>query len=236
MILAPTPLQVDSYTESPSQPPQRPLWPHQQAALDGCLQCGAPTGTKPGAYHRPPKFCSCACNLRYQAIRRKLGLQARFLSKHLQQVALEACLQCGGKTGTKPGAYHRPPKFCSPACNLRYQVIQRKLGLQAEHQGSPRPHLTALNRSPGRNAAISLATKDQRADAQRGRGEGKTYRKRGGKHEHRGVMEKILGRNLGRNEIVHHIDHNKFNNTPENLQLMTRAEHARHHFHTHKNK
>jgi hypothetical protein len=43
-------------------------------------------------------------------------------------------------------------------------------------------------------------------------------------------MESILGRRLRSDEIVHHKDENKKNNEPGNLELMTRAEHARHHF------
>ena len=43
------------------------------------------------------------------------------------------------------------------------------------------------------------------------------------------VMEQILGRKLTSDEIVHHIDGNKLNNDPANLQIMTRAEHARFH-------
>ena len=44
-------------------------------------------------------------------------------------------------------------------------------------------------------------------------------------------MESILGRPLRPDEIVHHKDENKKNNAPENLQLMTRAEHFKHHVH-----
>lgn len=46
---------------------------------------------------------------------------------------------------------------------------------------------------------------------------------------HRAVMEKHLGRKLTRDEVVHHIDGNKFNNDISNLQLLTNSEHARLH-------
>lgn len=46
---------------------------------------------------------------------------------------------------------------------------------------------------------------------------------------HRYVMEKHLGRKLSSDEVVHHIDENKENNSIYNLQIMTRSEHAIHH-------
>ena len=48
-------------------------------------------------------------------------------------------------------------------------------------------------------------------------------------YQHREVMESHLGRKLTTNEVVHHLDHNRSNNRFENLELMTRAEHARLH-------
>lgn len=53
-------------------------------------------------------------------------------------------------------------------------------------------------------------------------------RKKSAKREHRVIMERILGRKLTANEVVHHIDGNKLNNDPANLQVMTRAEHINH--------
>lgn len=47
--------------------------------------------------------------------------------------------------------------------------------------------------------------------------------------EHVLVMEKLLGRYLEPGECVHHKDENKENNRPDNLELTTNAEHARHH-------
>jgi len=47
-----------------------------------------------------------------------------------------------------------------------------------------------------------------------------------GRLEHVVIMELIIGRRLASNECVHHKDENRANNDPENLQLMTRSEHA----------
>lgn len=60
----------------------------------------------------------------------------------------------------------------------------------------------------------------------------KTYVKENGRHQHRVVMEKVLGRKLKKGEIVHHIDHNKKNNHPKNLEVMTQSQHARLHLKT----
>ncbi len=56
-----------------------------------------------------------------------------------------------------------------------------------------------------------------------------TYKKSFGMHEHRRIAQEKLGRKLLPDEHVHHIDGDKHNNNPENLIVMTRAEHAREH-------
>jgi hypothetical protein len=58
--------------------------------------------------------------------------------------------------------------------------------------------------------------------------------KRGIKHGkkgyiHRLVMEEKLGRALLPDEIVHHIDRNTHNNSPENLTVMTSDDHINFH-------
>lgn len=50
-----------------------------------------------------------------------------------------------------------------------------------------------------------------------------------GKGQHRAVMEKHLGRPLASGEVVHHANHDRADNRLENLEVMSRAEHASHH-------
>lgn len=47
--------------------------------------------------------------------------------------------------------------------------------------------------------------------------------------EHRLVMEKVLGRELLPTEHIHHMDGDKLNNDPSNLQIVSKSEHTRHH-------
>ncbi len=44
---------------------------------------------------------------------------------------------------------------------------------------------------------------------------------------HRLAMEKHLGRKLTSNEVVHHIDWDRYNNEISNLELMDKTEHNR---------
>lgn len=58
------------------------------------------------------------------------------------------------------------------------------------------------------------------------------------KYQHRSLVEKALGRKLDYNEVIHHKNGDKTDNRPENLEVVSRAEHLKMHgisrwMHTH---
>lgn len=113
------------------------------------------------------------------------------------------CRGCG-TVFTPRFRWHARQAFCTQRCATRHAVTSP----------NHRKNLIAANR--------------RRGDEIRGSGKS-AYVKRGGRAEHRVVMEQELGRALTSDEIVHHIDGNTRNNDPSNLEITTRSEHAKMH-------
>lgn len=154
----------------------------------------------------------------------------------IERVAV-TCLTCGKVFYER---ISRQRKYCSHKCHgkatqAKYQAARiRKICLNCEkvffvsacHVKQKYCCLLCKQRH------ISRTTAQSRADKMRGIGKDggalkrTTYIKYRGKHLHRVLMEKKIGRLLVAGEIVHHRDGNRHNNDIDNLVLMTQSMHA----------
>lgn len=132
------------------------------------------------------------------------------------------CDYCGKEyTSYQCGKYNH---FCSIECR-RLGAYLMSQNITVEDRERRSKQIIKVNKTMNNHGE----RRKRQADTLRGRGSGKGYTKVNGVHRHRAVAEKMLGRPLKRGEIVHHIDGDKKNDTPENLQVMTQSEHIRKH-------
>lgn len=116
--------------------------------------------------------------------------------------------------------------FCSKVCKDSYRT---KAMNPNNYPHWDRPDLAEYNRLHNGERMTKEVRKKLR-ERHLNSGEGKTYTKLYGRHEHRIVAEQMLGRPLKKGEVVHHIDGNKRNNSPENLMVFSsQVEHAKWH-------
>lgn len=153
----------------------------------------------------PTRACKW-CGVIFQPSRKNCRVQACSIScgkRTLPEANPRACEGCGSIF--TPIRKKDKARFCSRKCTLK--VIQPLAVIAASTQES----------------------REKNALSQRKKGKQKSYAKVDGRHAHRTIAEQKIGRLLGPKEVVHHIDGNRRNNAPENLEVLTQGEHMRRH-------
>lgn len=143
-----------------------------------------------------------------------------------------SCDWCG-KEFVRDSAFLKGKKhhFCCRQCLADFSNKSKNPDGYAELKDytGMKLHMAELNRqmNPTR---MTEETRRKLHEALVDSGENKSYRKCYGRHEHRIVAERMLGRPLRPEEVVHHIDGDKRNNAENNLRVFaSQAEHARFH-------
>lgn len=115
--------------------------------------------------------------------------------------------------------------FCCSSCRSQFLSKRTNPTGYVRHN-----HLSEFNRAHNKDR-MTPEVRRKPSETRFGTGKGEGYLKLQGRHLHRTIAEQKIGRPLRQGEIVHHIDGNKRNNSPENLEVL---ENQREHFLIHK--
>ena len=141
-----------------------------------------------------------------------------------------SCDWCGKAIERYPSQV-KARNFCSRACLGAFASKTKNPEQYASLKNltGASEHMSELNRrlNPTR---MTAKTRAKLRESRLGTGNGITYTKIYGRHEHRVVAEQMLGRPLRKGEVVHHINRNKRDNRPENLMVFaSQKEHVKWH-------
>lgn len=194
-----------------------------------CLNCG-----KEFEGHFNQKHCSDECRNIYRERTREMKCQKcgkTYLGKRKSKFCSNCripvyesknCLTCGKPMKQDKNLKNRT--YCSIQCSSK----ARKNGEYVRCNNCDK--IIYRKQNELRKRSHHFCSKSCADSFCRRSGNTDYYVKRSNNREHRVIMEQHLGRKLSRNEIVHHINGDKWDNRIDNLQLMTQSEHAKLHY------
>jgi hypothetical protein len=169
-----------------------------------CSECGVDFD-KPAWFVRRSNnhFCTKSCAAKFN--------NRRYPKRRRLPPKLRTCEMCGEAYELRVrGEKARRRRFCSVECRTRHRRLHSVRILMPEGWSESGKF---IDRSKG--YVLAYAPDHPRAT------------NRGYVYEHRLVAEKMLGRHLRTDEHVHHRNGKRWDNRPENLEVMTSREHAR---------